>query len=365
VPAPEAQLGWPDVLAFRLARHFLHPRGSAPIRDVVAALCGLQAQVFSAAELTLQARTDQVARGDLARALWRERSLVKTWAMRGTLHVLPADELPMWLAPICNLDAYSRPAWVKYFGLRPGDIDRILDAVARALEGEPLTRAELAARVTRLTRSRRLGDKLLMSWGMMLKPAAYSGLLCFAEGEGARVRFTRPPAAQPPAEPAREVARRFLAASGPVTVADLVRWWGVRAAVARRALGDDVAHVEIEGTPAVMLRRDLPELGRARRAERVVRLLPAFDQYTITASRHADKLLPAPELRARVYRTAGWLSPILLVGGRMAGVWRHEAGAVTLSSFATLPAWARRAAGEEAERLAAFLGRPLQAVRVE
>ena len=91
-----------------------------------------------------------------------------------------------------------------------------------------------------------------------------------------------------------------------------------------------------------------------------MRLLPAFDSYVIAASPHAAHLLPAPELRARIYRPQGWLSPVLLVGGMMQGVWRSERTGrrvvVRLEPFVTLPAWARRAAEGEAERLAAFLG---------
>ena len=54
-----------------------------------------------------------------------------------------------------------------------------------------------------------------------------------------------------------------------------------------------------------------------------MRLLPAFDQYVVAAPRGDDDVVLATE-RARVYRPQGWLSPVLLVDGRMAGVWSHE-----------------------------------------
>jgi Winged helix DNA-binding domain len=78
----------------------------------------------------------------------------------------------------------------------------------------------------------------------------------------------------------------------------------------------------------------------------------------VTATRQAEHLLPGP-FKARVYRPQGWLSPVLLVGGRMEGVWRHEVKGrrvqVVIEPFAgPPPAWARRAAEAEAERLAAF-----------
>ncbi len=94
-------------------------------------------------------------------------------------------------------------------------------------------------------------------------------------------------------------------------------------------------------------------------ALRSVRLLPAFDQYVVAATRHAARLLPGP-CRDRIYRPQGWLSPVLAVGGKMLGVWRHERkGArivVQIQPFVPLRPWARRGAEEKAEQLAGFLG---------
>jgi hypothetical protein len=210
------------------------------------------------------------------------------------------------------------------------------------------------------------------SWGTILKPAAFTGRLCFAPSVGQRVRFTLPSSwvgiTQPrDAEAATAtVARRFLEAYGPATYHDLARWWGGGGiATARRwlvALGEDVSPVEVGGEPAWMITADMRK-ARDFEPVRCVRLLPAFDQYVIGASRHAEHLLPS-NLRNRVYRPQGWISPVLVVNGFMQGVWRHEFKGngleVIISPFSTVPAWARRAAEEEAERLATFLDRKLK-----
>jgi hypothetical protein len=69
-------------------------------------------------------------------------------------------------------------------------------------------------------------------------------------------------------------------------------------------------------------------------------------------------------LKGRVYRPQGWFSPVLMVDGRMAGIWRHERTGdrlvVSIEPFAEPPAWVRRAAEEEAERLARFMGGRLE-----
>jgi hypothetical protein len=88
-----------------------------------------------------------------------------------------------------------------------------------------------------------------------------------------------------------------------------------------------------------------------------------FDQYVVGAARSQPALLPT-EFKDRVHRPQGWISPVLLVDGRMAGVWRHERKgrrlAVAIEPFGKLHAWARRGAEAEAERLAAFLGGELE-----
>ena len=89
-------------------------------------------------------------------------------------------------------------------------------------------------------------------------------------------------------------------------------------------------------------------------------LLPAFDQYVIACTKEAANLLPG-RYRQRVYRPQGWISPVLLVNGRMDGVWRHERkGArleVTIEPFVDIPQRARKAAEREAADLGRFLGR--------
>jgi hypothetical protein len=371
--ATAARLGWAQVMAWRAARHHLDERVPAKATlDVVAEIAGLHAQVMSSAELTLAARVEGLGPDDVRRALWEERSLVKTWAMRGTLHLLPAAELPLWQAALSTRRNWETGAWQRAFASRQ-ELERLNDAVAQALDGRLLTREELAARVGELTGSEELADKLRESWGALLKPAAALGRLCFAPNQGQQVRFTRPDtwlggwADHDPEEAMAEVTRRFLAASGPVTREDFARWWGIpspaRGGRLLEGLGEQVARVEVEGTAAYVLAADLPGLAEAG-GSRAVRLLPAFDQYVVTATLQAEHLMPGP-FKARVYRPQGWLSPVLLVGGRMDGTWRQETKGrrllVTIEPFTgPPPAWARRAAEAEAERLAAFTGGELE-----
>src|ERR1051325_250207 len=105
------KLTWGQAAAWRARRHYLEERAPAgSMLGVASRLCGLHAQVMSSAELTLWARVEALDRGDVRRALWDERRLVKTWAMRGTLHLLPTGELPLWHAALSISRRYLRPA---------------------------------------------------------------------------------------------------------------------------------------------------------------------------------------------------------------------------------------------------------------
>jgi hypothetical protein len=292
---------------------------------------------------------------------------VKTWAMRGTLHLLRADELGLWHAGLGTYDNYLKPAWFRAFDITEPQLLELIDAVAEALGGEPLTRSELADAVVERTGDESLREKLAHGFGVYLKPAAFRGRLCFGPGDGQKVRFTRPDvwlgrdiSGPEPDAALREIARRYLAVHGPATREDLRRWWATTPAAAGRLLRslEDAEEVEVDGEPLWMLSADAAEAAAPGPAEGV-RLLPAFDQYVIAATKQAEHFLPG-DVSDRIYRPQGWLSPVVLVDGVMAGVWRHERRGrrveVSVEPFQRLTAAQRTGCEAEAERLATYLG---------
>ena len=344
-------LTWKQALAWRMRRHGLvdGPFGSAA--EVATALCGLHAQVGSSADLTAFVRGAAPSRD----------GLVKTWAVRGTLHLLPVAELGVWHSAMSTYDHFLKGAWVRAFGFEsPDEVEALIGAVGDALDGRTLTREELGEALPQYR------EKIAESWGSALKPAAFRGLLAFGEPRGQNVTFTRPPAAErPPVEDAvRALTRKYLAAYGPARREDLSRWWGTNALSPARAqkrfeaLGDEAVVVDVEGARCWMLAEDL-EAMRAAGPERCARLVPLFDQYVVNSNRAIEALLPAA-MKARVFRQAGWISPCVVVDGAIAGVWRHERkGAkvlVEIEPFGKLPAWARKQVTADAERLAGHLG---------
>jgi hypothetical protein len=357
---------WKRALAWRLERHHLVQRAArSELVRVVRDICGLHAQLMSSAELSLSARIDGLEPDAVQEAVWEHRSLVKLWAMRGTLHLMPAAELGVWVSA---LGTYTNRGMTGH-----PEIDVLTEAVARALEGRVLSREELALAVEQITGAPEFGEYVRSSWGSYLKPASFRGGLCFAQSDDGRVRFTTPASWVPGGidmpdsdEALREVTRRFLAAYAPATAEDLALWWGgfgpARGRRMLQALGDEAVEVDVESERAWVLARDVPELAVAK-AGNTARLLPAFDPWVVGASRRGAALLE-PRHKARVYRPQGWISPVLLVNGRMLGVWKHARKGsrllIEIDPFGPLPAWARTQLTSEAERLAAFLDRRLE-----
>ena len=367
-----AELSWDSVLAWRLERQQIARRAPATARlDVVRRVCGLHAQVASCAELTLWARVDELDRETVARALWDERSLVRTWAMRGTLHLLASDELGLWVgAQAAIKPRYESASWRKAFGMSSDEAVAVLDAIRDALDGEPLTRDELADAVGLALGDERLGEAVRGSFGTMPKLAAFRGDVCFARPAGQKVRFTRPDLWLGPWEPVTPpraalagVLRRYLAVYGPATREQFARWFGMRSAAQAgrelKALGDEVTPVTVGGADGGWMLVADAEDAAAARPRGTVALLPGFDQYVVAAPR-GERAVLAEEHTARVYRPQGWLSPVLLVDGRMEGVWRHEHKggvlAVQIEPFADPGAAVRAGAEAEAARLAPYLG---------
>jgi hypothetical protein len=356
------EVSWQQVRAFRLERSL---DGTGGIVDTARRLGGVHAQVMSCAELALVARVDGVTVADVREALWERRQLVKTWAMRGTLHLLPADELPLWAGALRTRSYLWRTAaWTRYFGVTIEEVEALVAAIGASLDGRGLTRQQLGAEVGKVAGPR--AEELMASgWGTLLKPVAMEGGLVFGPNRGRNVAFVNPhdwvgPFEPMPTEAAMsEVVRRWLRVYGPGSHEDLGRWWGVAPGRVRKmleGLGDELVEVSVEGRPGFALAEDAKAL-RAAPARRRTRLLPGFDPYVVGFFPREG--LVEPEFLARVSRTAGWISPVVVVGGEIVGVWKHALRKgtmeITVDPFEKLPAARVRELSADAERLAGAL----------
>lgn len=365
-PPVAAEVSWAQVHAFRTSRHHLAQR--APKKEltrIVGDIGGVQAQLMSAAEMQVGVRVT-CKKDDVETALWKNKTLAKTWLMRGTLHLIPSADLPLYTAAMSKRWTRLGNAWVKYTGLTEPELRALFAAVGEALDDQPKTRQEMIAAVSK-GRPEQVRTVLSSGWGVVLKPVAAAGLLCFGPNRGQSVTFVRPKRwlgswrDVDPDEAIVEVARRYLRAYGPATMDDFLRWWGVHSRGAGKTawagLAGELASVSVEGSRADILAVDLAKLAKSASSP-FVNLLPLFDPYLMGHSSR-DHLFDVV-YRPRVSRTSGWISAVVLIEGRVAATWTHRVVKGTLSiavdPFERLPPKVKTAIRERAEELAATIG---------
>lgn len=363
------RVSWEQALAWRMERQLLDPVGTLPVPAVVRRLCGVQTQVASYAELAIRVRRRSSRRGEVARALAAGR-LIKTWAMRGTLHLLTPEEGGAFLSLLAAGRSWERPSWQKYFGMTPALMETFRATARDALGDQALTREELIAAVSRRRKLAHIAEELRSGWGTLFKPLAWQGDLCFGPSRGNRVSFMRPEAASPrwagvpdPDEAAPLAVSAYLTAYGPTTARGFGRWLASGRTPQRKlnewfhSLGDRLAEVEVGGERAYVLAKDLDALVAARPTS-TVRLLPGFDQYVL-GPRTEDPHVIAPKRRWSVSLQSGWIAPVVVAGGVVSGTWTVDADIARIAWFREAGRPPRRAIEGEVGRISGLIEREL------
>ena len=334
-----------QVAAYRLGRHHLVRRAPTDaLVSVVEGMAGAQAQLLSAAQISLWARTAELTVADVD-AVLAQRLVVKAGCMRRTLYLVPGALVAEFVRGTARR-AEKEVRWALGKGVPGRVLEAAIDAALGALD-EPLTRSELADRACRTlgTRPRHVhgggwgsrGKVAAVPVGALTYPvvdllhlAASRGVVCYAEPRNGEPTFVRADAWVPgyedvaPEDAETRLLLRYLEAFGPATAADFATWTGMTLREARAIwarVEDELATVDVEGSEARMLRAGVDELSRERSERPPVRLLPYFDSYLLG---HGDRRhLVADAHRQQVSRAQGWIAPVVLVDGRVLGVWKH------------------------------------------
>ncbi len=373
-----------QVVAFRLAKHRLSAKAPrAALTSVPGEIGGAQAQLLSAGQTSIGIRVRGSKLTDLSTALWKDRTLVKAWCMRRTMFLIPSAELALF-ARGSALRAEREMRWVRGKGVPEAKLEKLVGAVLEAME-EPITATNLAVAVSKSmgyplkykVGGVGWGNRSRVPWvdvGQLALPASYllhlagsRGVYCSGPNNGNESTFVRADKWLPhwkdvqQSDAERRLLARYLGANGPSTISDFIIWTGMTAGDAARVwaeLADDTVQVNADGLKGSVLRDDVDKLEGADVGGPVVRLLPFFDSFLLGHRSHGN--IVGPEEHSQVYRKAGWVSQVLLVDGRAAGVWAQEKTdrglEIKVRPFAHLSPKIAAMVRDEADELGSFLG---------
>jgi hypothetical protein len=352
-----------DIPSYRLVnQHIASPRCQDPA-DVVAWLGAMQGQDYPGAVWSVGLRLSDAIESSVEQA-FAERKIVRTWMMRGTLHVLAAADV-RWM-----LDLLS-PRVIANAALRSQRLElddkvfgRCRKLFTQALKGDrQLTREAMLALLERddISTASQRGYHIL--WRL-----AQEGLLCFGPRSGKEHTFAllddwvKPTKPMPREAALAELARRYFTSHGPVPLADFIGWSGLKAAEARAgldAVASKLSKQTIDGV-TYWMPSNAPE---SKTKTQSVHLLPGFDEYllgykdrnAVLDARHADKIVPGGN---------GMFLPTLVIHGRVAGTWKRavkkKSVVVTVSPFTALKKAEKEVLAQAAGRYGKFFGMPAE-----
>jgi winged helix DNA-binding protein len=320
-----------------------------PPHRAVAHLLAVQAQDLRAARLALRARGAARVAAEVDAALTDDRSLVVTWLMRGTLHLVAREDHGWLLALTGDQNAATIRRRLGQLGVSERDAERAVTVIEQALADEgPLPRPRLA--------------EWLRAAGLPAEGQRVPHLLALAAGRGTIVLgpiqdgehafvlardWLGPPSRAPDRDTAlAELARRYLRGHGPASAADLAAWSGLGLRDARAGLAAIADELRRDGDLAELAERSAPPK-RIR-----TRLLGAFDPYLLGWKDRSFAVDPAHA--RRVHPGGGIVRATAIAGGRAVATWTMPGGRVALAPFAPLPRSVDAALRREFERVARF-----------
>ena len=327
--------------------------GRRSVADAVRAAAACQAQASGPVRLQVWSRTAGLHAADVDAAV-AEAAVVRTWLMRGTIHMVAADDLRAFLAVLGPVNLRADRRRREQLGLTDQLCDRAMAALPEILAGgKALTRAEIVAGLA----DRGIAIELKSQQPPhLLAFAANRALICrgpdAARDEPTYVLLDDwlPPAASGPPDREAALARlaaRYLAAYAPATAADFAAWSGLPTAEAKAAVvlvRDALEEIDHDG-----LRLLVPSGTEQAPPERPHRLLARFDPYLL-GHRSRDLILD-PAFAKRVNAGGGMIAQTMLDGGRVVGTWTARG----LEPFGEVSQAARDAWHQEMESAAAFL----------
>jgi hypothetical protein len=342
----------------RLAAQQLIGEPAASPAEAVRWMLAMQGQDYPGAKWSAGLRSK--ATEAEVEAAFDAGEIVRSWPMRGTLHVTAADDLPWMLSLTAERSMKGADRRREIVGITLGELERARELAVEALPGRTaLTRKSLLDAITAggVSTAGQRGYHIL--WFL-----AQSGTLVLGPTSGREQTYARLEAWVPnprrldPDEALGELASRYFRSHGPASVNDLVRWSGLTVREIKRGIavaGAALTTLEVEGTHLLVGAESLDAGDDAP-----VLLLPGFDEYVL-GYRDRSAMLAPERFDAIVPGGNGMFKATIVVDGEIVGTWGRKTGAKGVAIEprpfeASLPADSGRRLREAVEQYGRYLG---------
>lgn len=324
---------------FYLMRHHLSSKARKDkLEGVVSDICGLHSQFAMTPLLSLWNRIESFKKNLLNETLYIKKSLVRVWCMRGTLHMIPSDELPIYHQSVKRMWFEHHGRYMRGPDWPPLDIRKVIiyPKILEALKEGPLTRTELNTKISAvLEPDLQRYERLFSAWGGILKEMCYLGLVVYAE-PNRKTRFARLDHWLPPIyleqmtekEARTKLLLKYLHGYGPASVQDFAYWSGITISESRKVFTETkqkLKEIKVKGVknPLWLLKDDFNRVEEMDVNEKPLEhFLPRFDPLLLG---HKDKsrILKSGYLK-QVFRPAGDVAATVLAGGYIKGTWNYK-----------------------------------------
>ena len=353
--------------AMRLAAQRIAPGEPATPGQVVRSMLAMQGQDFPGARWSIGLRGHGLTDHEVG-AAFDARDIVRSWPMRGTLHVVAAEDIGWMLALMAPRVIAATATRRAQLGITEDDLQRTRDAVVAALEGgRALEREALLSAIS-------AGGTVIdgQRGYHLLGHLAQTGVIVLGPISGRQQAYVllaawvRDPRRLERDEALGELAGRYFRSHGPATERDLARWSGLPLGDVRRGLaicGVRLARLELGGTTYHLAPEVLDSIPAAptARAAPEVRVLPGFDEYLLGYGDRSAAVAPE-HAQAVVPGNNGMFLPTIVIDGEVVGTWRRTARTrevvIDLSPFHPLPDTVNEGIAAAVQAYGAFLGKP-------
>ncbi len=312
-----------DIITHRLHNQQLVGTQFKTPGEVVAWFGAVQAQDYPGGKWAVALRLPGATDKDIEAAI-ADRSIIRTWPMRGTLHFVAARDIRWMLEVLASRALAGAAGRHRQLELDEATFARSRDVLTGALEGgKTLSRPAMYQTLEAAGISTE-GQRGIHILGRL----AQEGLICFASHEGKQPAFAlldewAPDAPRLERDAALvELARRYFTSHGPATIQDFVWWSGLTVADARSGLERARSHL-VEAKVSGQSYWLPPDTPAVRPAPPFVHLLPAYDEYMV-AYRDRNAALHAAHSRRLSPPNSVVLGPIIVVDGQFAGAWKRN-----------------------------------------